>query len=149
MSIKQKIYIHFLKMLNTNIPILQKSLVDLKESSSNETKSTAGDKYETALAMLQIEQSNAREQLQVVLTQKNLLDKINPTLSSSIIMNGSLIRTNKGYFFISIAMRKALIDGMVVYALSPQSPLGKKLMGLKIYNKVIVNNIEYYIESIE
>jgi len=85
----------------------------------------------------------------VVLTQKNLLDKINPTLSSSIIMNGSLIRTNKGYFFISIAMRKALIDGMVVYALSPQSPLGKKLMGLKIYNKVIVNNIEYYIESIE
>ncbi len=136
-------------MLNTNIPILQKSLVDLKESSSNETKSTAGDKYETALAMLQIEQSNAREQLQVVLTQKNLLDKINPTLSSSIIMNGSLIRTNKGYFFISIAMRKALIDGMVVYALSPQSPLGKKLMGLKIYNKVIVNNIEYYIESIE
>ncbi len=136
-------------MLNTNISILQKSLVDLKESSSNETKSTAGDKYETALAMLQIEQSNAREQLQVVLTQKNLLDKINPTLSSSIIMNGSLIRTNKGYFFISIAMRKALIDGMVVYALSPQSPLGKKLMGLKIYNKVIVNNIEYYIESIE
>jgi len=149
MSIKQKIYTHFLKMLNTNISILQKSLVDLKESSSNETKSTAGDKYETALAMLQIEQSNAREQLQVVLTQKNLLDKINPTLSSSIIMNGSLIRTNKGYFFISIAMRKALIDGMVVYALSPQSPLGKKLMGLKIYNKVIVNNIEYYIESIE
>jgi len=61
MSIKQKIYTHFLKMLNTNISILQKSLVDLKESSSNETKSTAGDKYETALAMLQIEQSNARE----------------------------------------------------------------------------------------
>jgi hypothetical protein len=44
--------------------MLQQVLADLKESGANETKSTAGDKHETALAMLQIEQANTRGQLQ-------------------------------------------------------------------------------------
>ncbi len=148
MTLKQKIYNHYLHLVDEKVNMLQQVLADLKESGANETKSTAGDKHETALAMLQIEQANTRTQLQEILAQKAALEKINPTLSASIVVNGSLIKTNKGYLFISTALGKAVVDDTAVIALSPQSPLGKKLMGLKINEACSMNNIEYKIESI-
>ncbi len=136
-------------MINEKIVMLQQVLADLKESGSNETKSTAGDKHETALAMLQIEQANTRVQLNEWLLQKAAYEKIDPTLGAPMIVNGSLIKTNRGYLFMSIGLGKAVIDHINVIALSPQSPLGQKLMGLKKGEVTRMNNIEYVIESIE
>lgn len=75
--------------------------------------------------------------------------EIDPAISSVVIVNGSLIKTSKGYFFLSIAAGKAIIDGNTVIALSPRSPLGLKLMGLKVADITEVNNIRYVIESFE
>ena len=149
MTLKQKIYNHYLHLINEKVNMLLQVLADLKESGANETKSTAGDKHETALAMLQIEQANTRAQLQEVLAQKAALEKINPILSASIVVNGSLIKTNRGYLFMSIALGKAVIDDNAVIALSPQSPLGQKLMGLKAGDTASINNVEYVIKFIE
>ena len=149
MTIKQKIYNHYLTVINDKIKLLQQVLADLKESGTNETKSTAGDKHETALAMLQIEQANIRVLLNDVLEKKAALEKINPALSATKIVNGSLIKTNYGYLFISIALGKAIIDGITVTALSPQSPLGTKLIGLTVTGNVVINTTRYIIEKIE
>lgn len=149
MTLKQKIYGQYLLIIDDRIALLQKNLADLKESGANETKSTAGDKHETALAMLQIEQANTRAQLQEATSQKNALDKINPSVSAKQVVNGSLIKTNKGYLFMSIALGKIEVDGITVIALSPQSPLGQKLMGLKINDSTALNNKDYVIERIE
>ena len=149
MKLKQKIYNHYLQVILEKIAMLQKVLDDLKESGANETKSTAGDKHETALAMLQIEQANTRTQLQEVLNQQAALEKINPALSANTILNGSLIKTNRGYFFMSVALGKVVVDDIKVIALSPQSPLGQKLMGLKASETVSMNNAAYLIEQIE
>jgi len=149
MTLKEKIYAHYQQVINNKISMLQQVLADLKESGTNETKSTAGDKHETALAMLQIEQANKRNQLQEVMTQKNALEKINPALTSNTILNGSLIKTSRGYLFMSVALGKAVVEDKTVIALSPQSPLGQKLMSLSINSTASVNNIDYTIESIE
>ena len=149
MTVKQKIYNHCLQLVDDNIALLQKVLQDLKESGMNETKSTAGDKHETALAMLQIEQTNIRKQLQNVLHKKEVLEKIDPAKSTNKIVNGSLIKTNRGYLFISIASGKVTIGNFTVIVLSPQSPLGVKLIGLSAGDKTEINNTEYIIESVE
>ena len=149
MKLKQKIYNHYLQVIHDKVAMLQNILTDLKESGSNETKSTAGDKHETALAMLQIEQANTRGQLQEALTQKAALEKINPALSASIVLNGSLVKTNRGYLFVSIALGKTVIENITVIALSPQSPLGQKLMGLKVGDVAVINTMYYTIEVIE
>ncbi len=149
MKLKQKIYDHYLQLVEEKINILQQVLADLKESGANETKSTAGDKHETALAMLQIEQANKRAQLQEVVAQKNALEKIDPNITAAIIVNGSLVKTNKSYLFISTALGKAMVDNVTVIALSSQSPLGQKLMGLKPGESAGINNTTYFIESIE
>jgi transcription elongation GreA/GreB family factor len=148
MTLKQKIYNHFLQVVNDKIILLKKVLADLKESGANETKSTAGDKHETALAMLQIEQANIRGQLSEALTQKASLEKINHSVIAGTIVKGSLIKTNKGYFFMSIALGKAVLEGVAVTALSPQSPLGIKLLGLKRGEAAEINNTNYVIENI-
>lgn len=149
MNLKQKIYAHYLRVINEHEAVLQKVLAELKESGANETKSTAGDKHETALAMLQIEQANTRGQLQELQLQRSAFEKLDPGLSAPVVANGSLIKTNRGYLFMSVALGKAVIDNITVRALSPQSPLGKELMGLKPGSVAVVNNIEYVIESIE
>lgn len=148
MTLKQKIYNHYGNLVHEKIAMLQKVLDDLKESGANETKSTAGDKHETALAMLQIEQANTRAQLQEVLNQQAALEKINPEISATTVLNGSLVKTDRGYLFLSVALGKAVVDGIAVIALSPQSPLGQKLMGLGVGEVVSVNNTNYAIIEI-
>jgi transcription elongation GreA/GreB family factor len=146
MTLKQKIHNHYLELITDKVNALQQVLADLKESGANETKSTAGDKHETALAMLQIEQANTRAQLKELLAQKTALEKINPLLAASVVVNGSLIKTNKGYLFLSTALGKAVVNDIVVTALSPQSPLGIKLMGLTVSDTVEINSNRYVIE---
>lgn len=149
MKLKQKIYAHYLQVSKGKVAMLQKLLDDLKTSGANETKSTAGDKHETALAMLQIEQANTRAQLQEVLNQQAALEKINPDLSADSVLNGSLIKTNRGYLFMSVALGKSVVNEVAVIALSPQSPLGQILMGLKAGETAEINNTSYLVESIE
>jgi transcription elongation GreA/GreB family factor len=148
MTLKQKIYSHYLHVASAKVALLQQTLADLKESGANETKSTAGDKHETALAMLQIEQANKRTQLQEALESKAVLEKIANVTNTTKIVHGSLVKTNKGYFYMSVALGKATVSEVAVIAISPQSPLGAKLMGLCVHDVVEINGNGYLVEAI-
>jgi transcription elongation GreA/GreB family factor len=148
MPFKQNVYQYFLQMAEERVASLQKVLADLKDSAGNETKSTAGDKHEVGLAMLQIEQANAGSQLEDALSKKNALEKINPDNKADVVVNGSLLKTNRGYLFLCTALGKAEVDGEKVIALSPQSPLGQKLVGLTSGQTAEINGTQYFIESI-
>jgi hypothetical protein len=149
MTFKEKIYEKYLQVISDKVSLLQNNLVELKESGANETKSTAGDKYETALAMIHIEQENTSQQLKEAMKQKILFSKIDPHVSTSKIINGSLIKTDKGYFFLSVALGKTIVDGLSIIALSPDSPLGQKLIGLRVNDSLEMNGVRYIIENIE
>ncbi len=149
MTIKQQIHSHCLQVVNDKIGLLQQVLADLKESGANETKSTAGDKHETALAMLQIDQANTRSQLQDAVDKKAVLDKINPALVPIKVVQGSLVKTDKGYLYLAIALGKVNLGGCTITVLSSQSPLGSKLMGLAVGDEAEMNGTRYAIETIE
>ncbi len=148
MTLKQKIHNQYLTLINEKINLVQNVLAELKEIGSNETKSTAGDKHETALAMLQIEQANKRTQLAEMVEQKNALQKINPTIIANTVLSGSLIKTNRGYFYICTSLGKINVDTNIVMAISPQSPLAKKLIGLTIGQNLEINDHNYIIEQL-
>lgn len=148
MLLKEKIYRVFQQILLEKINALQQNLQELHNSAANETKSTAGDKHETALAMLQIEQENKRRQLKELQLQQAAFNRINPGLISAEILNGALVETDKGHFFISIALGKIIFDGMTVYALSPTSPLGQKMRGLRAGSTLELNGAVYNIRSV-
>lgn len=149
MSFKVNVYSAFKQLLDEKISHVRLILQELHLSAANETKSTAGDKHETALAMLQIEQENKRKQLSDLLQQKSMLNKIDPSIISPTILLGSLVQTDKGYFFISIALGKITMEDKIIFALSPASPLGKKLMAYNQNEPLELNGKSYTILNIE
>ena len=148
MDLKQSVYNGCLQLLNTKIHALQNTLQELAEGAISDGKSSAGDKHETARAMMQLEQEKISRQLDEVLAQKAVLEKIDCTIKSTQIIKGSLIKTNKGYLFLSVALGKINIVGIDVIILSPQSPLGSKLLGLPIQSVVEINATIYKIEEV-
>ena len=148
MNFKQQCYTACLQLVDTNIRAIRNRLQQLSESVQEDTKSTAGDKHETGRAMIHLEQENTNKQLQEALEQKSVLETIDISIVAPCIVKGSLVKTNKGYLFISTGLGKVNVDGTIVFALSPQSPLGKLLMGQSVNNTATINNITYVIEEI-
>ncbi len=140
---KTQVHHSFIALLDTKINALQQNLKALQESGANETKSTAGDKHETALAMLQIEQANNRTQLQKLLTQKTILDSIDIVAPRPHITFGSIVLTNKGVFYISVALGKISIDEHTVFAISVDAPMGIQLLGKVLNDVITINEIKY------
>ena len=149
MTLKEKIYQVCVEIVQQKIDTLQKNLHDLSDSAGNETKRTAGDKHETALAMLQIEQENNSRQLKEVLRQKAVLEKLDPQLQTAMIVRGSLVETNKGHFYISLGLGKLRVEDETIFAVSPEAPLGKLMLMKKAGDAFQFNNIAYEIISVE
>jgi len=148
MTFKQKIFQEFLKQIEANIASYQYTLNELKHSVANETKSTAGDKHETALSMLQIEQSAVAKHLFDAIETKNNFLKTSQEVHHDEIRKGSLVKTTQGYFFISVALPKIVVDNQCIIAISPTSPLGMQLLGKKLHDECLLLNKLHQIESI-
>lgn len=127
---------------------LQQVLADLKESGANETKSTAGDKHETALAMLQLEQEKVRNQLAETRQQLSALQLLRPQEPHRIIAAGSLVKSGDIYFYVSIGAGKARIEENNVIAISPQSPLGAQLLTKQAGQTVVLQQNSYTIDAV-
>ena len=84
-----------------------------------------------------------------VLAQKAILDKIDSTTIAKTIIVGSLVKANGIYLYLCAALPKIAVDGINVIALSPQSPLGNKLMGKKVGFSFEINGTKYLIKSVE
>lgn len=149
MTFKQKIYQQYSQLVQDRIDVFKDMIIALTEDSKNDAKGSAGDKHETALSMMHIEQEKLTTKLKEVLAQKAVLDKMNPEIASEIISLGSLVKANGIYLYLSLALPKINVDGINVIALSPQSPLGSHLMGNKVGFTFEINGTKYLIESIE
>lgn len=147
-TFKDNVHQHFLELLDGKISAIRQKLDDLQESLKHETKSTAGDKHETARAFVHIEQENTGRQLEVLLQQKADLQSFSAIIIHDTIIPGALVKTDHGWLYISASIGKAVVAGETVFALSPQSPLGKKLMGCKMDDAVEINGIKYTVTDI-
>lgn len=135
-------------MIKAKLDVIQQKLDDLQESLKQETKSTAGDKYETGRAMVHMEQEQTGRQYSELLLQKAELENIDIGTGSGIIVKGSLAETDRGYFFLCIGLGKAIIGKQTVYALSPQSPLGQQLIGRSAGDTITMNGVSYLIQKV-
>ena len=148
MTFKQKTHQHYLVLVQDRIDVFKDMIVALTEDSKNDAKGSAGDKHETALSMMHIEQEKLNRKLREVLDQKAVLDKIDAQTIAENIIVGSLVKANGIYLYLSVALPKISIEGVNVIALSPQSPLGNKLMGNEVGFSFEINGTSYSIEEI-
>jgi len=148
MTFKQKIHNYYLQLIQDRIDVFRDMISALTEDSKNDAKGSAGDKHETALSMMHIEQEKLNRKLQECLDQKVILDKIDPLSKAKKVSLGSLVKANGIYLYVSSALPKITIDGISIIALSPQSPLGNKLMGNEPGFSFEINGTTYLISEI-
>jgi transcription elongation GreA/GreB family factor len=148
MTLKEKIHEQCSLVISGRLQELQQKLQGLRDSMANETKSTAGDKYETGRAMLHIEQDQVGRQVAQLTAQQAVLNSIDPTAKTQRVVAGSLVLMAGSYYYLSTGLGKMLVDGHAVVALSLQSPLGAKLKGLGAGDAVEMNGKEMKIMEI-
>lgn len=145
---KQKILQRYKEMLQDRIDVFQDMISGLTIDAQNDAKGSAGDKHETALSMMHLEQEKLNHKLKEILEQKAILDKIDASLTHKKVALGSLVKSNGMLLFISTALPKLSIENKTIFALSPQSPLGSKLMGNEVGFEFDMNGKLYLIQEI-
>ena len=138
-----------IQMLQDKIDAFQGRVEALAEDAQNDAKSSAGDKHETALSMMHLEQEKLSAKIQEYISQKTEISRIDVSLKSEKIILGSLVQANNLWFFLSAALPKVTIQGKTIYALSIHSPLGSLLFGKKVNDQVEVNGLVYKIQDIQ
>ncbi|HRA73947.1 MAG TPA: hypothetical protein PLB11_14125 [Flavobacterium sp.] len=148
-NFKQILIQHYNHYLNERINTLREMIVDLTEDSLNDAKGSAGDKHETGLAMMHLEQEKLNRKLQEVVDIQSKFLKIDYSIVSNQVILGSLVSANDTYFLISVSLPKIKIEGKNIFAVSPEAPLAQKMLGAVLGDVITVNQIDYLIRSIE
>ena len=129
--IKQRLYDFCLAFVERRIAGAQQAIQIAQASSREDTKSSAGDKYETGRAMMQLEVEKNLTQLAEAQKLKQSLTLLANRPARDEIQPGSLALTDQGNYYLAISAGKITLDGTDFIALSPASPLGAIMLNLK------------------
>lgn len=127
-GIKERLHRACMDYVEDRIASARQAITAARESANDDTKSSAGDKYETGREMMQQEIDRNRKQMEESQKLKLVLEQIDPVKSTAIVQNGALVTTNFGRFYISISRGQILVDDCIFFAVSSISPIGMKLM---------------------
>jgi len=147
-SLKERLFLHCEDLIAEKVQSLKVALSQITESANNETKSSVGDKHETARAMMQLEQEKLSRQINDALQVQTELSSL-PKNTSTSVTKGSLISTNRGQIYIAVALGKIEFEKNTVIIISDKSPLALKFMGLKQGASLDFNGVNYQITSIQ
>lgn len=112
-----------------------KRISTLNESLANETKSSAGDKFETSREMINQEINQGEQQLKNVQEQLGIFAKtsFDPT---AICKPGALFKAGNYIYFWSVALGKIKFQDTAVMCFSSVSPFAKTALDKKTGEKV-------------
>ena len=108
-----------------------------QESSSSETKSSAGDKYETGREMANAERDRNAAHMQQAQQLQAELTRLNPEAACDTVRPGALVHTSMGQFYISISAGQ--LPGSDVFAVSAAAPVAVALKGLRAGEEAVFN----------
>ena len=116
-------------ILENKIAEIEKAIENIQASVNEETKSSMGDKYEVGRVMAQ----NEREMLEVQLgehkREMEILNTVNFFQKFDEVRLGALTETSMGKFLIGVSLGKITFEGESIMLISPNSPIGKELIG--------------------
>ncbi|MBK5192671.1 MAG: transcription elongation factor [Flavobacteriaceae bacterium] len=122
---------------------------DLDEALKMESKSSAGDKYETGRAMINLEFDKLLLQLEQYKGLKKTLAFAVQNPNSGKIGLGSLVKTTAANYFLSIPAGEILVENEKFYAIGINSPIAQALLGKKEKENFSFNGNTNQILSLE
>lgn len=148
MNIKEQLLHHIWDDLHKKMDSLQTNIKSIRESKNNDTKSSAGDKFETGRAMAQIELDKQEQALGRLIKQADQMQQIKLDKRYQKVAFGSLVKTSSGNYFASINFGKISLVGEEYYAISLASPIGQAMLSKTVGDKVVFQGKEINIIEI-
>jgi transcription elongation GreA/GreB family factor len=134
--------------VNDRIVAAQQAMNNAQAAANEEGKSSAGDKYETGRAMMQIERDKAAQQLSEALQLNKFLDSIKLVTQTEAVGLGNIVFCGNVNFYVAISVGKFSVDGQEFLTISPQTPIAQHLWGKKQGDSIEFNKITYTIQHI-
>jgi len=112
---------------------------------SREVKKTS--KYDSIREEMQDEIYHLDKQMANLKNMQQQMKKVLNSESEKAKL-GSLVITNKARFYISVSLGEFFFEGDRFYAISPESPMAQKIMGMKAGEEFTLNKIHQKIEEV-
>jgi hypothetical protein len=146
-GLKEKLHQECLTYVQRSIDAAQQGINEAQQAAKDDTKSSAGDKYETGREMAQQASNRNMAQLHEANKLKVQLNQV-PVTPASFVDNGSVVITDGGNFYIAISAGTVQVEGLNYYAISLASPIGQKMKGLKSGDSFNLNDKSYTIKQV-
>lgn len=137
--LKPLLFAHCQNYIEAKKLLLEKQKDALQLALTSESKSSAGDKHETGRAMIQLEREKLGNQIAEVEQNQQRLNAIKNHKSTKSVTIGSIVLTDQLNYFIAIAADFCELEGKKYYCISPQSPIGGRLLGKKVKDQIEFN----------
>ena len=147
-QLKQKLYSHCMTFLTDRISAIDAIMEECQQAANSETKTTAGDKHETNRALMQLDRENHAVQRVTALQSLTQLKRIDLSQEHEEAVLGSVIRTDRGNFFLAISVGKVVVDGLMFHVVSPESPIGQAFLGAEEEDEIFFRNRKYEVTAV-
>ncbi|WP_316841415.1 3-oxoacyl-ACP synthase [Pedobacter gandavensis] len=137
-----------MSFIEQRIHTAETALEQAREASNDDTKSSAGDKFETTREMMQQDISRNKRLLMDAQQNLALLNSIKDTPLNDKVRNGNLVYTSEGVFYLSISAGQLKLEGESIFAVSAASPIGNLLIGKEKGASFDFNGKHYQIKEI-
>lgn len=151
MRLTDTLYQLALEFIDNRIKTIRQAIAETQDSADQESKSSAGDKYETGLSMMQLDMEKQAEQLAEAIRTRDALEKVkmlDDAATNGTVKPGTAVETNQGNFYIAISAGQLKINGTTYFAISPATPIGSKLIGLKAGDSFSFNGKNYTVSKV-
>ncbi len=138
-----------MKYVADRIAHAQDAMNEAQEAANEESKSSAGDKYNSVRALMQIETDKHARQLIEAQKLSGTMGLIHLEKEYDQVDLGSLVYTNSGTYFIAISLGRLSLNGKEFFVISAVSPIGKELLGKKTGESIVFNARKIKINKIE
>jgi transcription elongation GreA/GreB family factor len=115
-----------------------KNFIEFTLEASRDIKKTP--KYDSMREEMQEEIYQMQRQLGALNDLRRNMAKVLNTATERVQL-GSLVITNKARFYISVSLGEFFFEGDRFYAISPESPMAKKMMGMRPGDEFTLNKI--------
>lgn len=149
LTLKQELKAMCFQRLNDKIDAFQGIIEELSLDAQNDAKSSAGDKHETALSMMHLEQENLSKKILECIELREVISKIDDNKKSEIVEFGSVVKVNTVYLFFSAALPKIIMEDKSVLPISLEAPIAKELLGRRLKDSFKFNNCDFIIHYLE
>jgi len=134
-------------ILQTRVSNAEQAMKAAQEAANGEEKSSAGDKYETSRAMGHRDRDMYARQMVEAGQELNRIGSVNLEISK-LAKTGSLVCTKSTMYFILTGIGKLNHQQKEIMVLSPLSPLARLIIGKKVGETFVFNQLSHEILSI-